>query len=161
MSTTASTPPLVEDTTVDHTDDIAAIERIVANAEAGFNANDADLLSADFTANAAVVTAMGTLITGFDALLDANRRGLAGFLKDQYARYEVAGITFLRPDVAIAHKRAWATTAERAAARQRSRHDRALRSRQGGRSLVHRGAPEHVGAQSRVIRRPARVGRSG
>ncbi|MBF6168480.1 SgcJ/EcaC family oxidoreductase [Streptomyces gardneri] len=112
MSTTASTPPLVEDTTVDHTDDIAAIRQIVANAEAGFNANDAALLSADFTANAAVVNAMGTLITGFEALLDANRRGLAGFLKDQYARYEIADITFLRPDVAIAHKRAWATTAD-------------------------------------------------
>ncbi|WP_174189957.1 SgcJ/EcaC family oxidoreductase [Nocardia barduliensis] len=112
MSTTASTPPLVRDTTVDHTDDIAAIRRIVANAEAGFNTNDAHLLSADFIANAAVVNAMGTLITGFDALLDANRSGLAGFLKDQYARYELADITFLRPDVAIGHKRAWATTAE-------------------------------------------------
>ncbi|MGW4324922.1 SgcJ/EcaC family oxidoreductase [Nocardia sp. NPDC004573] len=110
MNTTASTPPLVEDTTVDHTDDIAAIRQIVANAETGFNTNDADLLSADFTANAAVVNAMGTLITGFDALLDSSRRGLAGFLQDQYARYEIADITFLRPDVAIAHKRAWATT---------------------------------------------------
>jgi uncharacterized protein (TIGR02246 family) len=97
---------------VDHTDDIVAIRRIVADAEAGFNTNDARLLSADFTANAAVVNAMGTLITGFDALLDANRSGLAGFLKDQYARYELADITFLRPDVAIGHKRAWATTAD-------------------------------------------------
>ncbi|MEU2105517.1 SgcJ/EcaC family oxidoreductase [Nocardia sp. NPDC019255] len=110
MSTTASTPPSVEDTTVDHSADIAAIRQIVANAETGFNTNDADLLSADFTANAAVVNATGTLITGFDALLDAGRRGLAGFLADQYARYEIADITFLRPDVAIAHKRAWATT---------------------------------------------------
>ncbi|MGQ4597827.1 SgcJ/EcaC family oxidoreductase [Nocardia sp. R6R-6] len=112
MSTTAFTPPLVEDTTVDHTEDIAAIRQIVANAETAFNTNDAALLSADFTANAAVVNAAGMLIAGFDSLLDANRRGLAGFLKDQYARYEVADITFLRPDVAIAHKRAWATTAD-------------------------------------------------
>ncbi|MEV6323441.1 SgcJ/EcaC family oxidoreductase [Nocardia sp. NPDC051787] len=112
MSATAFTPPLVEDTTADHTDDVAAIRQIIANAETAFNTNDADLLTGDFTANAAVVNAAGTLITGFDALLDANRRGLAGFLKDQYARYEVADITFLRPDVAIAHKRAWATTAD-------------------------------------------------
>jgi uncharacterized protein (TIGR02246 family) len=49
-------------------------------------------------------------LTGRDALLEANRTGLAGFLRDQFARYEVADITFLRPDVAVAHKHAWATT---------------------------------------------------
>ncbi|MFI6953059.1 SgcJ/EcaC family oxidoreductase [Nocardia sp. NPDC050408] len=104
--------PVVADTTVDHAEDIAAIERIIANVETAYNTNDAELMTADFTANAAVVNAVGALIAGKDALLEANRQGLAGFLKDQYVRYEVAGIVFLRPDIAIAHKLARATTAE-------------------------------------------------
>ncbi|WP_063043174.1 SgcJ/EcaC family oxidoreductase [Nocardia pseudovaccinii] len=104
--------PAVEHTTVDHTDDIAAIEQIIANVETAYNTNDAELMTADFTANAAVVNAVGALMVGKDALLEANRQGLAGFLKDQYVRYEVADIVFLRPDIAIAHKLARATTAE-------------------------------------------------
>ncbi|WP_062993478.1 SgcJ/EcaC family oxidoreductase [Nocardia anaemiae] len=104
--------PVVADTTVDHTDDIAAIEQIIANAQTAYNTNDAELMTADFTANAAVVNAVGALMVGKDALLEANRRGLAGFLKDQYVRYEVVDIVFLRPDIAIAHKLARATTAE-------------------------------------------------
>ncbi|MEV5832335.1 SgcJ/EcaC family oxidoreductase [Nocardia sp. NPDC052112] len=104
--------PVVVDTTVDHTADTAAIEQIIANVETAYNTNDAELMTADFTANAAVVNAVGALIVGKDALLDANRQGLAGFLKDQYVRYEVADIVFLRPDIAIAHKLARATTAE-------------------------------------------------
>ncbi|MEV6334976.1 SgcJ/EcaC family oxidoreductase [Nocardia vinacea] len=111
MSTT-TIPPVVADTTVDHTDDIAAIEQIIANVETAYNTNDAELMTADFTANAAVVNAVGALVVGKDALLEANRQGLAGFLKDQYVRYEVADIVFLRPDIAIAHKLARATTAE-------------------------------------------------
>ncbi|WP_433526508.1 SgcJ/EcaC family oxidoreductase [Nocardia pseudovaccinii] len=104
--------PVVADTAVDHTDDIAAIEQIIANVETAYNTNDAELMTADFTANAAVVNAVGALMVGKDALLEANRQGLAGFLKDQYVRYEVADIVFLRPDIAIAHKLARATTAE-------------------------------------------------
>jgi uncharacterized protein (TIGR02246 family) len=37
-------------------------------------------------------------------LLAAHRAGLAGPLRDQYARYRVGEVDFLRPDVAIAHK---------------------------------------------------------
>ncbi|MEU0500821.1 SgcJ/EcaC family oxidoreductase [Nocardia sp. NPDC005998] len=104
--------PVVEDNTVDHADDIAAIEQIIANVQTAYNTNDADLMTADFTANAAVVNAVGALMVGKDALLEANRQGLAGFLKDQYVRYDVADIVFLRPDIAIAHKVARATTAD-------------------------------------------------
>ncbi|MFC9440162.1 SgcJ/EcaC family oxidoreductase [Nocardia sp. NPDC057030] len=112
MSAKTFQPPLVGDSSVDHTADVAAIERIIGNVETAYNTNDAELMTADFTANAAVVNAAGALVVGRDALLDANRRGLAGFLKDQYVRYEVTDITFLRPDVAFAHKVARATTAE-------------------------------------------------
>ncbi|GAA5077117.1 SgcJ/EcaC family oxidoreductase [Nocardia iowensis] len=112
MSTETFQPPVVGDSTVDHTADIAAIEQIISNVETAYNTNDAELMTADFTANASVVNAVGALMVGRDALLAANRAGLAGFLKDQYVRYQVTDITFLRPDVAIAHKVARATTAD-------------------------------------------------
>ncbi|MFD0361084.1 SgcJ/EcaC family oxidoreductase [Nocardia sp. GCM10030253] len=112
MSTPTIQPPVVADTTVDHTSDIAAIRQIITNVETGYNTNNAELMTADFTADAAVVNAVGVQITGTAALLEANRQGLAGFLKNEYVHYEVTDIVFLRPDVAIAHKVARATTAD-------------------------------------------------
>ncbi|MPZ80775.1 MAG: SgcJ/EcaC family oxidoreductase [Actinophytocola sp.] len=90
--------------------DEAAIRRIVADVQTAFNTNDADLLTKHFATDATVVTATGTRITGRDALLRANREGLAGILRDQHARYDVTDIRFLRPDVALAYKRATAIT---------------------------------------------------
>ncbi|QIS04836.1 SgcJ/EcaC family oxidoreductase [Nocardia brasiliensis] len=104
--------PVLADTSVDHRDDMAAIEQLIASVQTAYNTNDADLMTEGFTANAAVVNAVGTLMTGRADLLAANQAGLAGFLKDEYVRYDVTDITFLRPDVAIAHKVARATTAE-------------------------------------------------
>lgn len=112
MSTNMIQPPVVDDDTVDHTDDIAAIRQIITDTQTAYNTNDAELMTAQFTANAVVGNAVGMLITGRDALLDANRRGLAGFLADEYVRYDVVDVTFLRPDVAIAHKTARAITAD-------------------------------------------------
>lgn len=51
------------------------------------------------------------VITGYGSLLEAAQRGLGGFLKDEYVRYDVSDISFLRPDVAVVHKVARATTA--------------------------------------------------
>ncbi|MGW5920284.1 SgcJ/EcaC family oxidoreductase [Nocardia fluminea] len=112
MSTNMVQRPVVDDDTVDHTADIAAIRRIVTDTQTAYNTNDAELMTAQFTANAVVGNAVGKLISGHDALLAANRQGLAGFLKDEYVRYDVVDVTFLRPDVAIAHKTARATTAD-------------------------------------------------
>jgi uncharacterized protein (TIGR02246 family) len=112
MDTGTVQPPIVEDTTIDHTADIAAIEQIIADTQTAYNTNDAELMTAHFTANAAVGNAVGMQIVGTEALLEANRRGLAGFLKDEYVRYDVTDIVFLRPDVAFAHKVARATTAD-------------------------------------------------
>jgi uncharacterized protein (TIGR02246 family) len=107
-STRAPRQPTVEDTTTDHKQDIAAIAQVIAEIETGFNTNDPDLSVAHFTYNASAVNVAGLQLDGWDALLEANRRGLAGPLRDEHARYEVRDITFLRPDVAVAHKRAWA-----------------------------------------------------
>lgn len=110
--TTAPPPPTVEDTTVDHEQDVAAITQVIADIETGFNTNDPDLSVAHFTRNAWAVNVAGLQLDGRDALLDANRRGLAGPLRDERARYEVRDVTFLRPDVAVAHKHAWAVDAD-------------------------------------------------
>jgi uncharacterized protein (TIGR02246 family) len=103
-------PPLIEDRTQDHDADVAAIARVIADVETGFNTNDPELSVLHFARNATAVTVSGVQVSGHDALLEANRTGLAGPLRDQHARYELAEVTFLRPDVAVAHKRARATT---------------------------------------------------
>lgn len=111
MESKTPTPPVIANTTEDRAEDIAAIEQIVRNVETSINTNDAELMVADFAADASVVNANGVQITGREALLEASRQELAGFLKDQFVHYEVADITFLRPDIAIAHKRAREVTA--------------------------------------------------
>ncbi|MBL1076658.1 SgcJ/EcaC family oxidoreductase [Nocardia sp. 2] len=112
MSTAKSEAPVIADDSVDHTADRAAIAQVIRNVETAYNTNDAELMVADLAENAVVGNAMGVLQRGREAVLEASRAGLAGFLKDEYVRYEVLEIAFLRPDVAIAHKGARATTAE-------------------------------------------------
>lgn len=112
MSATAYERPTVDDSTDDHTADIAAIRQLVGDVETGYNTNDAELMVSGFTANAAAGNAVGAIIAGYDALLDSARRGLAGFLADEHVRYAVTDIVFLRPDIAIAHKTARAVTAD-------------------------------------------------
>jgi uncharacterized protein (TIGR02246 family) len=99
--------PGIEDH-ADHTADVAAIRRIIADVEKGFNDNDAELLVEHFAQNGSVVTAMGVQIDGREAMLESARAGLAGPLRDERARYELADVVFVRPDVALAHKHAWA-----------------------------------------------------
>jgi uncharacterized protein (TIGR02246 family) len=94
----------------DRSADVAAIERVIADVEAGFNSKDAELSVFHFAPDATAVSVDGTLVAGREALLEAHRSAYAGPLRDQYARYELADVAFPRPDVAIAHKRAWATT---------------------------------------------------
>jgi uncharacterized protein (TIGR02246 family) len=103
---------MMNDTKTDHEGDVEAIERIISDIETGFNTKDPDLSVEHFMENATAVSVTGTLLSGRDALLDANRRGLSGPLRDQYARYEVDDVIFVRPHVAVAHKRARATTAD-------------------------------------------------
>jgi uncharacterized protein (TIGR02246 family) len=103
--------PRIEDTDTDHAADVKAIRRIIADVEKGFNDNDAELLVEHFAQSASAVTATGVQIDGRDAMLEASRAGLAGPLRDQRARYELADVQFVRPDVAVAHKHAWAIDA--------------------------------------------------
>jgi len=105
------TAPRIEDTATDHAADVEAIRRIIADVEKGFNDNDADLLVEHFAQDSSAVTATGVQIDGRAAMLEAARAGLAGPLRDQRARYQLADVQFVRPDVAVAHKHAWAIDA--------------------------------------------------
>ena len=100
--------PRIEDP-ADHTADVEAIRRIIADVEKGFNENDAELIVEHFAQNGSVVTAMGMQIDSREAMLESARTGLAGPLRDERAHYELADVLFVRPDVAVAHKHAWAT----------------------------------------------------
>lgn len=106
MDTT--TAPIVEDRSVDHVDDVAAITALVRDVETGFNANDAELMVRPFIRNGSAVSVNGTQVDGIDDILEVSRAGLAGFLRDQRSRYELTDLTFLRSDIAVGHKRAWA-----------------------------------------------------
>lgn len=104
--------PIVDDRSTDHAADIAAIHALVADIEQGFNTNDADLLVRPFIGNGSSVNVFGAQLTGLADMLEASRRGLAGPLADEHARYELADLVFLRPDVAIGHKLARAVAAD-------------------------------------------------
>lgn len=108
----SSDPPTIRDTTVDHGADESAIKQVIADIETAFNTNDPDLLVEHFAQNGTAVNAVGVELAGREALLESSRKGLSGLLNQEYARYEVSDVRFVRPDVAVAYKKAWATTPE-------------------------------------------------
>jgi uncharacterized protein (TIGR02246 family) len=110
--TTADAPPTVRDDTIDHAADLEAIERIIRETETAFNTDDADLLVEHVAHDAVTVGVNGVALHGRDQILDAARSLFAGPLRGQYARYDIDEVRFLRPDVALVHKRAIATDAE-------------------------------------------------
>jgi uncharacterized protein (TIGR02246 family) len=93
-------------------DDEAAIRAIVADVQTAFNTNDPVLMNEHFAADASVVTAMGKRVTGIDALRRAAEQGMAAALRDEFVRYVVTDVRFIRPDVALAYKEATATDAD-------------------------------------------------
>jgi uncharacterized protein (TIGR02246 family) len=110
--TTTDAPPTVRDETIDHAADLEAIERIIGDTETAFNTNDADLLAEHMARDAVTVGVNGVALYGRDQVLDAARSLFAGPLRDQYARYDIDEVRFLRPDIALVHERAIATDAE-------------------------------------------------
>lgn len=100
--------PNVEDLSIDHTEDRAAIAALISDIERGFNTNDAELLTGQLAMNASTVNVVGSRTTNRDAALAVSRLGLQGPLRDEIAEYELADLIFIRPDVAVAHKHAWA-----------------------------------------------------
>jgi hypothetical protein len=50
VNPTVPPSPTVEDTSIDHEDDVTAIRQVIADIETGFNTNDPDLSVGHFTA---------------------------------------------------------------------------------------------------------------
>ncbi len=90
--------------------DVEEIKQVVATVERGFNTNDAALMNTHVAEDATLVSALGVRLVGRAEVMAASEAGLAGPLKDQYARYEVKDVRFVRPDVALAYKEAYAVT---------------------------------------------------
>ena len=89
-----------------------ALRDIISTIELGFNTNDADLLVRDIAEDALVVNAVGAVLRGREAILEATRAGLASpYLRDATAHYRVSDMELIAPDVGVLHKEAWATEA--------------------------------------------------
>jgi len=95
----------------DPADDRTAIGRLIADLERGFNDNDAERLAAPLTTNATVITSAGEW-TGSRAAYQATAdTELAGASAEHFARYDLAQLEFIGPDVALAHQRTRAVDA--------------------------------------------------
>ncbi|MBN9111141.1 MAG: SgcJ/EcaC family oxidoreductase [Pseudonocardia sp.] len=94
--------------------DEVAVRQIIADVETGMNTNDPELMTRHFAADAVAVGVNGVPHVGRAALDAAHVAavGPGGFLQDQYARYEVVDVRFVRPDVALVRKHAHAITAD-------------------------------------------------
>lgn len=104
MTSTHASPSQVEE---------ATLHRIVADIEQGFNDNDPEALVRHIAADAVIVNPLGTVMRGAEEV-EASVRPLltAGALHRATAHYRLSDISMLAPDVAVAHKSAWATQAE-------------------------------------------------
>src|SRR3546814_17865859 len=86
-----------------------AIESVIKQTEAAFNASDAEALAATFTDDAWTVGVTGQVLQGRDEILETSRKLFAGPLAGQSARYVVDDVRHLGDDVAIVRKLAYAT----------------------------------------------------
>jgi len=106
-------------------EDLAALRRVVAEVERGFNENDADLLVRHVAPDAVIVNARGAVLRGRAAVESATRAGLArGPLRTATAHYRLSDVVLVAPDVAVAHKSAWSSVedAESGAAPEMNAH---------------------------------------
>jgi uncharacterized protein (TIGR02246 family) len=100
-------PQIAQDPPSDDTE--AALRALVGDIDQGYNSHDPELSTAHFAQNATTVAVIGTRIHGHEAMLEVNRVGLTGFLRDETAHCKLTDIRFWGPDAAIAHKLAWST----------------------------------------------------
>jgi uncharacterized protein (TIGR02246 family) len=71
---------------------------IVKAVQDAFNAHDPEALSAHFSEQAVWTNVFGTTVVGRRQIAEFGRRVIAR-MADQYARYDIIGITPIRPDV--------------------------------------------------------------
>ncbi|CUU59922.1 conserved hypothetical protein [Parafrankia irregularis] len=120
--------------------DEAAVRSIMADIEHGFNANDPELMMRHIASDALVANALGTVMRGHDEIDSATRAGLArgGALHAATAHYRLTDITLLSPDIAVAHKNAWATSSAADAGEPPEMNALYVLERRGGRWWIIR-----------------------
>ncbi|WP_020502567.1 YybH family protein [Sciscionella marina] len=107
------TPPLPNppETAAAQQADLTSIRAIVTDLETALNTADTELMSTHFAANAIVIEATGTVLSGRAALRERYQRGFAAELRGMHARYTLTEPIFVRPDVALVYQRAHAVDA--------------------------------------------------
>jgi uncharacterized protein (TIGR02246 family) len=83
--------------------DEAAIRRIVAQLESGWNAGDGEAFAAPFASDADYVIVNGMRIKGRAAIDEGHRRIFSTVYKGSRNAASILAIRFLRGDVAVAH----------------------------------------------------------
>src|SRR3546814_20836343 len=86
-----------------------AIESVIKQTEAAFNASDAEALAATFTDDAWTVGVTGQVLQVRDEILETSRKLFAGPLAGQSAPHVVDDVPHLGDHVAIVRKLAYAT----------------------------------------------------
>ncbi|QYG92112.1 SgcJ/EcaC family oxidoreductase [Iamia sp. SCSIO 61187] len=110
MPTTTAPPTLAD--TADHADDVAAIERLIADVGAGISTRDPDRCVARFAADARSVIASGVRSVGRDAIRAAHVAVFAAAQVPATARFVLLHVLFVRPDVALATTGAYPVAAD-------------------------------------------------
>jgi uncharacterized protein (TIGR02246 family) len=85
--------------------DLALINKLISEVERSQNERSADDFLALFRPDAVWVTAFGRRFTSKAEIADFTRKVLTPDLGDQYARYDVAHVTMLSPEVAAVNVR--------------------------------------------------------
>lgn len=89
--------------------DEAAIHRIVADIEQGFNDNDPEPLVRHIAPDALIVNPLGSVMRGPEEVQTSIRPLLKGPLQDATAHYRLSDLAQLAPGVVVAHKSAWSS----------------------------------------------------
>ncbi len=81
--------------------DLDAVHDVVHRVERAQQHKDSDAFLRLFTDDAVWVTAFGKRLTGLDEMSEFTRSVLPGSMATSTARYQVANVVFVRPDVAL------------------------------------------------------------
>jgi uncharacterized protein (TIGR02246 family) len=83
------------------TEDLIQIKGLVERMEQAHNQKDAELLASLFEDDAVFVNAAGVRLHGREDIYKSAIRVMGSFMAKSYAKYQIAGIRFLKEDIAV------------------------------------------------------------
>lgn len=90
----------------------AAIDTFVAELQSGVDAGDAAIYNTQFAGDVLWGSPYGAIVSGYDTLHAIHRRLFAAAVAGPRSRYEKVAVSSPAPDVALAHVRRTALTAD-------------------------------------------------